>query len=557
MMKRKLELLKPLVVRFGLYKLAYWFWHHIHPTLRSREKEHRREYLQFKEQCSDALKRSLVPTHGIKKRALIVSTGFGGVKVELGLIKSIELAGYQPIVLTDRDPWLVKYYQLAGVETIKFWDQFVTPLDPLIAKEWLGDCHSLDDLLGYEYAGARVGKYTASTALRYLRRGELDLQAEDVRQHIHQYLHTAMEYALASQKIISNIRPIIALTLDPGYTPRGELYDACLAAGVDSITWNAAHKSNTLMLKRYTRENRDVHPSSLSDDTWRQLLEVEWNESFRQQLRQELYSSYASGDWYSEVGTQFNTRMLENTELQERLGLDPYKKTAFIFPHIFWDGTFFWGTDLFDSYEEWFLETVRAACKNDQVNWVIKVHPANLVKNQRDGVDGEPSEVVAIRAQIGRLPAHIHVIPADSEINTYSLYRLMDYCVTVRGTVGIEAASFGVPVLTAGTGRYNDKGFTIDSQTREQYLDQIKSIQKILPLTARQRELAERFAYGVFVLRPLDLQTVTLEYQQDSKATSKTRINIQKPDDLVNAPDLMAISAWIRSGKEDFDFSGG
>jgi hypothetical protein len=112
-------------------------------------------------------------------------------------------------------------------------------------------------------------------------------------------------------------------------------------------------------------------------------------------------------------------------------------------------------------------------------------------------------------------------------------------------------------VLTAGTGRYNDKGFTIDSQTREQYLDQIKSIQKILPLTARQRELAERFAYGVFVLRPLDLQTVTLEYQQDSKATSKTRINIQKPDDLVNAPDLMAISAWIRSGKEDFDFSGG
>lgn len=236
--------------------------------------------------------------------------------------------------------------------------------------------------------------------------------------------------------------------------------------------------------------------------------------------------------------------------MKQRLGLDPGKKTAIVFPHIFWDGTFFYGTDLFGSYEEWFVETVRAACANEQVNWVIKVHPANIVKNVREGFQGEPSEVVAIRKHIGQLPAQLFIIPADSDINTFSFFKLMDYCLTVRGTVGIEAASFGIPVLTAGTGRYEHKGFTMDSESREQYLERLAHIQEIPPLTVAERELAERFAYGVFVSRPLSLTTVTLEYEKDAKATTKTRINIATREDWLNAPDLRAFADWVADSRQ-------
>jgi len=241
------------------------------------------------------------------------------------------------------------------------------------------------------------------------------------------------------------------------------------------------------------------------------------------------------------------------TELRQRLQLDARKKTAVIFPHILWDGTFFWGTDLFRNYEEWLIETVRAACRNDQVNWIINLHPANVVKNQRDGVHGAPSEAVAIQTQIGRLPPHVHVIPADSEINTFSLFRVMDYCLTVRGTIGIEAASFGIPVLTAGTGRYDRKGFTIDSDSPEEYLQRLANLQRIPPLSPEQRELAERFAYGAFVLRPLPLTTFTQEFQRDAKATWRIRINAVTKEDWLNAPDLKAFAAWTaESSAPDF-----
>jgi hypothetical protein len=277
-----------------------------------------------------------------------------------------------------------------------------------------------------------------------------------------------------------------------------------------------------------------------------------WTEAERARLRQELHESYATGEWYSEAGTQFSTRIVDGAELRRRLGLDPAKRTAVIFPHILWDGTFFWGTDLFRTYEEWVVEAVRAACQNAHVNWIIKVHPANVVKNARDGVAGEPAELLAISRAVGALPPHVRVLPAETDINTYSLFGVMDYCLTVRGTIGIEAASFGIPVLTAGTGRYDHRGFTIDSASREEYLERLRTIHTIPRLSPAQQELAERFAYGTFLLRVLPLSTVTFRYARDAKATLITEVHARSQADWRQAHDLRAFSAWLKGDAADF-----
>ncbi len=537
--------------------IGIWLWRTVRvlsdPAFRHREHEIQQEFHQFKEHHGDIFAHRL--NKGARgKNVLVVSVGFvGGVKIELGLMKGLEMADLSPVVLTARDPHLVKYYKLAVPTGIVLWDDFVRPVPRKAVKTVMESIECFDDLLTLEYKGVRIGRFAASTALRNLRVGSLDLQDLSIRSHLTQRIEAGMIYTMASQKIIEKVQPKVALFVDRGYTPQGELFDICLRQGVEAITWNAAHRSNTLMLKRYTLWDRDDHPASLSEESWQHLCIMKWTEADRQRLQQELYNSYTSGDWYSEVGTQFNKRLVEVEELRKTLGLDPSKKTVLLFPHILWDGTFFWGKDLFGSYEEWFVETVRAASANDRVNWIIKVHPANIVKDMRDGFKGEPSELIAIRKYVGRLPPHIFIIPADSEVNTFSLYELMDYCVTVRGTVGIEAALFGIPVVTAGTGRYDHKGFTIDSESREEYLARIAQIQDIPPLTPSQRELAERFAYGVFVSRPLPLRTVTLEYEKDPKAAPKTSIHVAAKEDWLAAPDLRAFADWVaNSKKSDF-----
>jgi len=51
-------------------------------------------------------------------------------------------------------------------------------------------------------------------------------------------------------------------------------------------------------------------------------------------------------------------------------------------PHVLWDANLFYGNDLFDNYGHWFVETVKAAAANPNLNWLIKLHPANLWKTR-------------------------------------------------------------------------------------------------------------------------------------------------------------------------------
>ncbi len=48
------------------------------------------------------------------------------IKVELALLKGLELAGYVPTVLTEAGP-CVPYYQLAGVDRFVSWSDFMQP----------------------------------------------------------------------------------------------------------------------------------------------------------------------------------------------------------------------------------------------------------------------------------------------------------------------------------------------------------------------------------------------------------------------------------------------
>jgi hypothetical protein len=547
------------IVKRGPIKAAAWWCRSgiravTDTDFRRREIGIWREYRRWKDRYAALLQPRLTPPSSDSAPSDVLIVGketINGAKIELPLIKAFELAGFSPTVLTDRS--FTKFYKLAGVRTFVYWDDFTDQLDRASVLETVTRFHTLDDLLAFSHEGARVGRFAASSVFRRLRVGRLDLSEARTRETLVDQLALGMMRARAARRMLDAVRPRAALLLGNRYTGQSELMDLAVARGVDVVTWFEAHRSNALMLKRYNRSNADQHHGSLSSETWDAVRAMEWTPVQREELRHEIAHNYASGDWYCRGGTQFGRQIVGRDALGSRLGLDPSKKTVCVFPHIVWDATLFWGRDLFENYEEWLIETVRAACANRSVNWVIKIHPAHVVKDAWENRSGEPAELAAIRQHIGTLPPHVFVIPATTDINTYSLFDVMDCCVTVRGTIGVEAACFGINVITAGTGRYDRRGFTIDSSTKAQYLDRLSRVQDLSSPTAAQRELAERFAYGMFILRPLSLQTITIDYGRDSQATMKVEINAATADDLCRAPDIRALAGWLgRSSEEDF-----
>jgi Capsule polysaccharide biosynthesis protein len=515
----------------------------------------RKTYLFFKKNlplflCSQKYSGSL------QKRFLIASVGFFGAGMEAIYAIALRRLGYEVFVITNWDPFVKKIFKLYGITNIYFYNKYTGLFSLKEAKQEAARIISeikSADIINFNYKGVSVGKYAASTFMRITRKSDFDITNPKMRQLLIEQLGRSIRAVAIAEQIIKDINPTLVSVNDRGYTPEGQLFDSCLYKSIPVIQRAGAHKSGREILKRYNSSDMaTIHHHSLSNKSWQDVKDMPWTEEMAQELYEDLKNTYYSGDWFCEVGTQFNKEVYSKSELSKKLELNPDKKTAVVFPHIFWDATFFWGKDLFSDYYDWFVNVLKVAKENDNLNWIIKIHPANIVKAKRDNYKGRHKELEAVYDILGELPSHVKVITPESDINTFSLFEIMDYCLTVRGTIGIEASMMGISTLTAGTGRYDRLGFTFDFDSREDYCNAIKKLHEIPPMSAQKQELARRFAYGIFTLRPCCLDIFKHTYRQDEKATLEIIPIFKTEEDLDKSRFIKQFSDFVLSGDEDF-----
>jgi len=521
------------------------------PQVRRRSREYRERFPEFQRLHAESLGRPLGAAAGGRRTALVRSSRRPALEVELLVLKTLQLAGFRTVVLLD-DEWrgARPYYEFAGAERVCLWSEFSAVPTPAerAAPDRAKRCGSFQEFLALTHEGIPAGTIAASTALRRRRWGTLDWSSAAGRNAAAEHFYLTLRVATQSARVVDAIRPDVVLFWDTEYTPAAEFFQTCLLRGIEAIAHTPAHQLNGLMFKRYGPPDRwDHHPASLSQETWDRLLSLPWTECRRERIARELTSGYTTGDWFTR-GTKVGARIAPAEQVRAILRLDPAKKTAVIFAHVLWDAPLLWGHPLFQTYEEWLVETVRGACRNERVNWVLKIHPFSSARDPA-GKPVVPVETRALTQALGDLPAHVVVIPPDTDLNTMSLFDVMDYCLTVRGTIGMEAARLGIPVITAAAARYSGKGFTVDSASREEYLSKIEHLHEVPPLSADQRERADRFAYGMFVSRPIVMRSVTWTYGGANGPTGE--IHVTNADELRRADDVLRLSEWFQSSDED------
>jgi hypothetical protein len=406
--------------------------------------------------------------------------------------------------------------------------------------------------MALRYRGVHLGRHVLSTAIRRCRQGASHAGEPQMQREIASLIVEAVPSVHAAEHVLDQVRPDRVVFLERDYTPYGLLSDAALNRGLDVLQWVGAHREDAFTLKRYTAATRDWHPQSLSEATWQRVRAMPWTQARDAEYMQELRTAYESGAWFGQQGIQRDKTIKPRSDVLVQLGLDPSKKTAVVFSHLLWDATLFYGTDLFDDYEEWLVETVRAACANPAVNWIIKLHPANVWKLKRDGVQGELIERVVLRERLGALPPHVRLLDPDTDVSTYSFFEAADHCLTVRGTIGIEMASFGIPTLTAGTGRYSGLGFTVDADTRAEYLTRLARIQEIPRLDPGQVELAKKYGWTLLTRRIWKLETLRLRHPEPWE-DPVVGYAVRSARALLEAQDLRQFVEWV-TASDALDF---
>lgn len=413
---------------------------------------------------------------------------------------------------------------------------------------------SLEALLGLEVDEFRVGRSALSALVRRLRIGRLD---ESHRDAARAALARAFAVKRVAQTLIAEVRPDLAVFVERGYTPAGEFFDACVAAGVDTVQWLGAPQSDRLLFKRYRPETRSDHPLALDDATWQAVRAAPFDAAAEAALIDTLAANYNSGAWFNRQQLQVGKRAAGRDEARAALGVAPGRKAAGVFCHILYDATFFYGESLYPDYETWLIETVRHAIANPNLDWLIKVHPVNVWRSKMDGEAMEQLEAAALRRAFGELPAHVRLVPADTALNTWAFFGAIDYGLTVRGTVGMEMPCLGIPTVTAGTGRYSGRGFTIDPATRAEYATVLATLHEVPALDAATMSLARRYAHATFELRPVRFDSFGLDFSARSWGVPERAMDVRLSNcaagEFHTRTDAARLIEWL-SRSRDADF---
>ena len=366
-----------------------------------------------------------------------------------------------------------------------------------------------------------------SIALRKLRKGQLDLQSNFDRKVLFNELVEFFLSRKVSELLHKKYNFDLLIINEKGYSPASEFYSDFITRNKKVVQWVSSVNDEGFIFKKYNKRNKFVHPFSLDKKTWKSQLNLKWSKKKTNLTLSRIRNFYSKGIWFNRQDLNKNKFFFNKNELIKKLKINKKKKTAVIFSHIFYDATFFFGSNLYFDYQEWLIETVKIAVENKNINWILKVHPVNIWRSKMDNAKLENLEVSAIRKKFGNIPENLKIIESNTEINTLSFIEFIDYGITVRGTIGLELSSFGKVVVTAGSGRYDGNGFTLDPQSKKEYKQILMNLHKYKPLSKSKKEKAQKFFDICYEKRPIILKNFQIDYKARFFGVNDLKYNLK------------------------------
>lgn len=157
-----------------------------------------------------------------------------------------------------------------------------------------------------------------------------------------------------------------------------------------------------------------------------------------------------------------------------------------LFAHVFCDAPRNIPGTLFGDFYRWFVESVRVLVDNPNVLLYIREHPSAHLY-------GEKNLVSQILAQMGVNDR----VTLWGEVTTDVVLEGTDVVVTCSGTVGLEAAYLGKPVVISSRCSYSQLGLCHEFETKKDYLSFLAGISPKVGLPAAYQ--AEKAALVAFI----------------------------------------------------------
>ena len=338
----------------------------------------------------------------------------------------------------------------------------------------------------------------------YLRKylvGTVDINSE----RFARYMASSLKVFDINRNLIASWKPDLVLLSHSDYVFHGSIFHNALyykaptfvsAVALYSASPTVFGRMYTCLEDFWAAERNYVF--SVSASTQKQLLE-QFGESESIAVTEALKKRIAGNSNSFNASYHKDTRRFESSALRSQLNLGgDFKKIALIACHVLWDDPNSAYKSTYPDYEEWVSALLAIVAVTPSVAWIFKLHPSEF----HMGTTRSVSDIISERFQT--LPANVRVIKPLDDINTYSLIKMCDVVLTVRGTIGYEAAILGKRVITCGSGPYSGFGISTECLTITDYERTLYGLPNLSPLTIKEQEQlisTASFAYYVNLMR--------------------------------------------------------
>lgn len=354
---------------------------------------------------------------------------------------------------------------------------------------------SWENLEEVQYGGVSIGKNVRSAILRFMKGYDSPIDQSLVRE----YAFSGLICAAATQVAIDRLRPARIFMSHGTYVDWGPALHTALARKIPVIAWIATYLPACFYF-RHVEDGVRIDFHNMSNIAWNGISAGAFTENQRESLEQYLQDRYKKD-------TSFDMKYFKKytgkaDELRKKYQFDSSKPLWGIMTHINWDTVSDFSPMLYSSFDEWVIDTIHTIKNIGDVQWVIKIHPAEAWANPESGIES------LIKKHFPELTENIRVLSADENISPLDFFNMVDGGVTVYGTSGLELALHGKPIILAGEAHYGNKGFTHDAVSQEHYRELLKRACNLPELNDEQKELVRKYAYCYFIQRQIPISVV-------------------------------------------------
>lgn len=371
-----------------------------------------------------------------------------------------------------------------GFETVKMSDYADVNNLPELPKDSTQIMSSL-------YKGVDVSKYAKATSRRHLRKYNIDMDDKEEEGIFRRYLKASMYYVEFTNNIIDSRGIVAAVGNHPAYVYGGVLLDTASKRNIPAISYGGGYfrKDAVMFGNMKNRKGFEV----FSD--YEKLTEV-----LSEPLSSEEYKEVKKYIEGRKDGTTIRDINQYVSSSEGNINLDSAKKVVCIFTNLLWDGSLSGSSVAFESPFDWISETLAFAENKEEIELIVKPHPAEVHRKTNIKVKEWIEETIDI-------PENVSILNANTDISPYALFDEIDVAVVYNSTVGLEAALHGTPVVTVGDTHYKELGFTIDPKNPIEYSNILNQVNK-LELTEEEQKLAWRYAHFMFVKRHISIDGI-------------------------------------------------